>query len=84
MEQSYRTQLIHRLLTVMMWVTIWTLTVTDDGGKTDTCTATVTVQDNKIQLRTAKTSPFNSMLRVIAIITPADIDNRSFDTCSNT
>ena len=60
-----------------------TLTVTDDAGNTDQCTATVTVYDNaspemvgqNIEIDLAQTAP-NPYF-----ITPEDVDNGSSDNC---
>ena len=58
-----------------------TLTVTDSIGQTDTCTATVTVED--ITLPSASCQDFTVQLDASgnASITAADIDNGSNDNC---
>jgi len=58
-----------------------TLTVTDDASMSDTCTATVTVED--VTPPTALCQNFTVTLSAAgtASITPADIDNGSNDAC---
>ncbi len=59
-----------------------TLTVTDNTGQTDTCTATVTIED--IEPPTAICQNFTAQLDATGnvTITEADIDDFSFDNCS--
>ncbi len=59
-----------------------TLTVTDNTGQTDTCTATVTVEDTMAP--TANCQNFTAQLDATGnvTITGADIDNGSSDNCS--
>ncbi|MCT8338557.1 HYR domain-containing protein [Flavobacteriaceae bacterium TK19130] len=62
-----------------------TLTVTDASGNTDTCTATVTVEDNIAPVANCA-APFTVQLDTSgsASITAADINNGSTDNCSIT
>jgi gliding motility-associated-like protein len=59
-----------------------TLTVTDDAGLTDQCTATVTVVDNIAPTMLCQNITVQLDASGNASIVPADINNGSFDNCS--
>ncbi len=58
-----------------------TLTVTDLSGNTDTCTATVTVEDNVAPIAICKDITVQLDASGNASILAADIDNNSYDVC---
>ena len=58
-----------------------TLTVTDNNGNTDTCPATVTVEDNIDPVAACQNITVQLDATGNATITPADIDNGSSDNC---
>ncbi|HSL85861.1 MAG TPA: hypothetical protein VK861_02890, partial [Bacteroidales bacterium] len=60
------------------------LTVTDDGGLTSTCTATVTVIDNIAPVMACRNITVYLDDTGSVTINPADIDNGSTDNCSGT
>ncbi|AJR04929.1 beta strand repeat-containing protein [Siansivirga zeaxanthinifaciens] len=59
-----------------------TLTVTDDSGNTDTCTATVTVQDNVPPTALCQNVTIQLDATGNASVTPAQVDNGSSDNCA--
>ena len=59
-----------------------TLTVTDDGGNTDSCTATVTVEDNEVPVAICQDITVQLDLIGNASIVAADIENGSTDNCA--
>lgn len=58
-----------------------TLTVTDTAGQTDTCTATVTVEDNIAPTAVCQDITVQLDASGMASIIPADIDGGSTDNC---
>jgi ACT domain-containing protein len=60
-----------------------TLTVTDVNGKSGTCTATITVQDNINPTASCQNLTVQLDASGAAIITPAQVDNGSSDNCGN-
>jgi hypothetical protein len=58
-----------------------TLTVTDLSGNTNTCTSTVTVEDNIAPVAICQDFGIQLNSAGLAIITIADIDNGSWDNC---
>ncbi len=57
------------------------LTVTDDQGNSDSCTATVTVEDNTNPIAMCGDTTLYLDASGVASITAAEIDNGSFDPC---
>ena len=60
-----------------------TLTVTDDGGNTATCEATVTVEDNIPPTAMCEDITIQLDPMGMATILPADINTMSMDNCGN-
>lgn len=58
-----------------------TLTVTDDGGNTSSCTAQVTLEDNDAPICEAKDITISVNDNVPTVITPEMVDNGSSDGC---
>ncbi|NPD48314.1 HYR domain-containing protein, partial [Lentimicrobium sp. S6] len=61
-----------------------TLTVTDDAGLTTTCESIVTVEDNIAPVMASQNVTIQLDASGAASITPADIDNGSYDNCDFT
>lgn len=59
-----------------------TLTVIDDAGNQSTCTSMVTIQDNDAPVMSCQDITINLDDTGNASITPADVDNGSFDNCT--
>ena len=59
-----------------------TLTGTDQSGNTATCTATVTVIDNLPPTMICRNATINLNAAGQATLTPADVNNGSFDNCT--
>ncbi|MEL0650570.1 HYR domain-containing protein [Algibacter sp. TI.3.09] len=58
------------------------LTVTDSNGNTSTCTTTVTIEDNIAPVVLCKDATVQLSGEGFITISPADIDNGSYDSCS--